>query len=122
LRADSGFWSWKLVDALNRHGVLWSITVTQHQAIRAAIVAIAEGTWVDIDCTLGGKAQVAETDYTDGPALFALLWAAPASLAAKPNCFLIGVTTRSSPTPHSMLSPLMRSIGTTRSSNSRSVT
>lgn len=66
LRADSGFWSWKLIDALNRHGVLWSITVSQHQAIRAAIATIPEQDWVDIDYTLGGKAQVAETDYTTG--------------------------------------------------------
>ena len=66
LRADSGFWSWKLVDALNRLDVLWSITVSQHQAIRAAIATIPETAWVDIDYTLGGKAQVAETDYTTG--------------------------------------------------------
>lgn len=66
LRADSAFWSWKLIDALNRHGVLWSITVTQHKAIRAAIATIPEGAWVDIDYTLGGKAQVAECDYATG--------------------------------------------------------
>ena len=66
LRADSGFWSWKLIDALNRHGVLWSITVSQHKAIRSAIAAIPETAWVDIDYTLGGKAQVAECDYVSG--------------------------------------------------------
>jgi hypothetical protein len=66
VRADSGFWSWKLVDALNRHGVLWSITVTQHEAIRAAIARIPEAAWVDIDYTIGGRAQVAETAYTTG--------------------------------------------------------
>ena len=66
MRADSGFWSWKLVDALNRLDVLWSITVSQHAAIRAAIATIPEIAWVDIDYTLGGKAQVAETDYTTG--------------------------------------------------------
>ncbi len=66
LRADSGFWSWKLVDALNRHGVLWSITVAQQPAIRAAIATIPEAAWADIDYTLGGKAQVAETNYTTG--------------------------------------------------------
>lgn len=56
LRADSGFWSWKLVDTLNRHGVLWSITVTGHKAIRAAIAQIPEAAWVDIDYTIGGRA------------------------------------------------------------------
>ena len=66
LRADSGFWSWKLIDALNRHKVRWSITVSQHQAIRAAIATIPDTAWIDIDYTLGGKAQVAECDYTTG--------------------------------------------------------
>ena len=66
LRADSGFWSWKLVDTLDRHGVLWSITVTQNQAIKTAVAAIPEDAWVDIDYTIGGKAQVAETAYTTG--------------------------------------------------------
>ena len=66
LRADSGFWSWKLIDALNRHGVLWSITVSQHQAIRTAIATIPETDWVDIDYTVGGRAQVAETNYSTG--------------------------------------------------------
>ena len=66
LRADSGFWSWKLVDALNRLGVLWSITVSQNPAIRTAIAAIAESAWVDIDYTIGGNAQVAETLYMTG--------------------------------------------------------
>ena len=66
LRADSGFWSWKLVDTLDRHGVLWSITVAQQPAIRTAIATISETAWTDIDYTLGGKAQVAETNYTTG--------------------------------------------------------
>jgi len=66
LRADSGFWSWKLIDALDRHGVRWSITVTQNTAIRAAIAAIPETAWADIDYTLGGKAQVAECGYVTG--------------------------------------------------------
>jgi len=66
LRADSGFWSWKLIDTLNRHGVLWSITVTQNTAIRAAIAQIPDTAWVDIDYTIGGHAQVAETGYTTG--------------------------------------------------------
>jgi len=64
LRADSGFWSWKLVDTLNRHAVLWSITVAQQPAIRAAITQIPETAWTDIDYTAGGRAQVAECGYT----------------------------------------------------------
>ena len=66
LRADSGFWSWKLVDTLNRHAVLWSITVAQQPAIRAAITQIPETAWTDIDYTAGGRAQVAECGYTTG--------------------------------------------------------
>lgn len=66
LRADSGFWSWKLIDALNRLEVLWSITVSQHASIRTTIATIPETAWADIDYTLGGRAQVAETGYTTG--------------------------------------------------------
>ena len=30
VRADSGFWSWKLIDRLSHHNIAWSITVTNH--------------------------------------------------------------------------------------------
>jgi len=66
VRADSGFWSWKLINTLDRLGVHWSITVAQNTAIRAAIATIPEDAWVDIDYTIGGKAQVAECIYTVG--------------------------------------------------------
>lgn len=66
VRADSGFWSWKLVDRLNAHGIAWSITVRLHQKMKQAIADIDETAWVDIDYTLGGQAQVAETVYTVG--------------------------------------------------------
>ena len=29
VRADSGFWSWKLIDRLSHHNIAWSITVTK---------------------------------------------------------------------------------------------
>ena len=61
VRADSGFWSWELCDRLNAHNMAWSITVSNHAAVRAAIQAIPEHEWVDIEYTLGGQAQVAET-------------------------------------------------------------
>lgn len=64
VRADSGFWSWKLIDRLDAHAIAWSITVTRHAAITAAIAAIPETAWVDIAYTAGGRAQVAETTYT----------------------------------------------------------
>lgn len=64
VRADAGFWSWKLIDRLNAHGIAWSITVTRQPSVRKAIEAIPDDAWVDIDYTLGGRAQVAETTYT----------------------------------------------------------
>jgi len=64
MRADAGFWSWKLIDRLDAHGIAWSITVTRQPSVRKAIDAIPEDAWVDIAYTLGGRAQVAETTYT----------------------------------------------------------
>lgn len=66
VRADSGFWSWKLIDRLNAHGIAWSITVRLHKNMKAAIAGIEEDSWVDIDYTLGGQAQVAEATYSAG--------------------------------------------------------
>ncbi len=66
VRADSGFWSWKLIDRLTAHRVGWSITVRLHKTMRTAINSIDDTAWVDIDYTLGGRAQVAETCYTTG--------------------------------------------------------
>jgi hypothetical protein len=66
VRADSGFWSWKLIDRLNRHRIAWSITVTSHAKIKATIAQIPDDAWQQIDYTAGGVAQVAETAYTIG--------------------------------------------------------
>jgi hypothetical protein len=66
VRADSGFWSWKLIDRLNANGIAWSITVTRQKQVTEAIAAIPDDAWVDIDYTIGGQAQVAETIYTTG--------------------------------------------------------
>ena len=66
VRADSGFWSWKLCERLDAHGIAWSITVSQHNNIKTAIAAIDETAWQEIDYTIGGQAQVAETTYTAG--------------------------------------------------------
>lgn len=65
LRADSAFWSNKVIKACRRHDVRFSITVNQQQAIKAAQAEIPEGQWVDIDYPDGGKGQVAETTYGD---------------------------------------------------------
>lgn len=66
VRADSGFWSWKLIDCLNRHRIAWSITVTSNAKIRATIAQIPDDAWQEIGYTAGGIAQVAETVYTVG--------------------------------------------------------
>lgn len=64
-RADSGFWSAKVIKACTDHDAQFSITVRRHKAIVAAIDAIDEGAWVDIAYTDGGRAQVAETVWKD---------------------------------------------------------
>jgi hypothetical protein len=63
VRADSGFWSAKLIRRLRRHRVRYSITVRQTKTVRAAIAAIPEAAWVQITYTPDGAAQVAETSY-----------------------------------------------------------
>lgn len=66
LRADSGFWSWELIDSLTRLGVNWSVTVSINQGIRAAIDGIDNDAWTDIVYPDGGQAQVADTVYVTG--------------------------------------------------------
>jgi hypothetical protein len=48
LRADSGFWSAKLIGRLRGHRVRSSITVRQTKTVRAAIAAIPQAAWVPI--------------------------------------------------------------------------
>ena len=45
VRADSGFWSYKTIAALERHGVGYSIGVTQQAHVRATIEQIPEQSW-----------------------------------------------------------------------------
>jgi hypothetical protein len=66
LRADSGFWSYALIDTLNRLEVRWSVTVTINAQIRVAIDRIDEQAWTPIVYPDGGEAQVAETVYVTG--------------------------------------------------------
>jgi Transposase DDE domain group 1 len=61
LRADSGFWSSKVITACGDHDVRYSITVRQTKPVVAAIAAIDGAAWVDIAYPNGGHAQVAET-------------------------------------------------------------
>ena len=66
LRADSGFWSKHVIAACRDHGVGYSITVRQHQAIKTAIGTIDDDAWTPIDYTASGDAEVAECPYGDG--------------------------------------------------------
>jgi hypothetical protein len=66
VRADAGFFSWALLDALRRLQVAWSVTVTINPQVKAAIEAISEANWVPIDYSEAGEAEVAETLYTTG--------------------------------------------------------
>jgi hypothetical protein len=62
IRADSGFWAKRVIAALQKHQIRFSISVrTGDQRIAAAIAAIPEADWQPIDYTAGGEAQVAET-------------------------------------------------------------
>ena len=63
VRADSGFWSYRLIADLDRLGVEWSITIPQYGQVKAAIANLEETEWEPIDYTEGGEAQVAETAF-----------------------------------------------------------
>jgi len=66
VRADSGFWSYKLIDTLTRLRVGWSITVNVNAQVKAAISVIDEAAWTTIEYPDGGQAAVAETSYVTG--------------------------------------------------------
>src|SRR5581483_1314986 len=68
LRADSGFWSKKVIKACRKHGVRYSITVRNTKPIKKAIGAIADDVWVRIPYPESGIAEVAEVAH-DGARL-----------------------------------------------------
>jgi len=63
LRADSGFYNHKVVQACRKAGATYSITVKVTKAVRAVIAAIPEHAWTPISYWLDGGADVAETSY-----------------------------------------------------------
>jgi hypothetical protein len=64
VRADSGFWAKRVIGALQRHKVRFSISVrTRDPGIARAIATIPEGDFAPIDYTDSGQAEVAETTY-----------------------------------------------------------
>ena len=61
VRADSGFWSYKTIEALERHRVRYSIGVTQQAHVRAAIEQIPEAAWQPLaGYPAAGIAEIAE--------------------------------------------------------------
>ena len=66
VRADSGFWSYKLIDTLDRLSVGWSITVNITKEVKARIDAIDDDAWTAIAYPDGGAAEVAETTISTG--------------------------------------------------------
>jgi Transposase DDE domain group 1 len=65
LRADSGFWNTKVFEYLEKMGWQYSIGVRMIKTVRAAVEAIDEDTWQNIDYPDEGEAQIAETIYGD---------------------------------------------------------
>ena len=63
LRADSGFWNTKVFEYLQRAGWQYSIGIRNIKKVRAAVDAIDQDAWQDIDYPQGGLAQIAETVY-----------------------------------------------------------
>jgi Transposase DDE domain group 1 len=64
MRFDSGFWSNETLKVLARHQVRYTMAVRANtKGVAEAIAAIAENSWVEIEYTLGGQAQVAETEH-----------------------------------------------------------
>jgi hypothetical protein len=62
LRADSGFWNQKIMARLESAGWTYSIGVRRQRAIPAAIAAIPERDWIDLeDYPDDGEAQIAQT-------------------------------------------------------------
>lgn len=66
VRADSGFFSYDMIDKLRAHDARYSITVPHNAKVKAAIDGIDEDDWAPIAYTDDGEAQVAETTITTG--------------------------------------------------------
>ena len=63
LRADSGFYSKKVVEACRKRKVRFSLTLRLHKQLRALLAGLPEEAWTAIPYFLPG-AGVAETTYT----------------------------------------------------------
>lgn len=66
VRADAGFFSYGMIDAIEAKSASWSIAAAQNAKAKAAVDAIDDNDWAPIAYTRGGVAQVAETTITTG--------------------------------------------------------
>ena len=66
MRADSGFFSYDLLDRLDALGVRWSITIALYGHVKAAIARIPDADWAPIAYPAGGQAHIAETTLIAG--------------------------------------------------------
>ena len=66
VRADSGFFSYDMIDAIRAKGAHYSITIPNNAKVTAAADAIEDKAWKPIPYTRDGIAQVAETTITTG--------------------------------------------------------
>jgi hypothetical protein len=97
VRADSGFYSKKVVQACQRAGAQWSITVKLYPNIHAAISTIADQAWTPIPYWLEQGADVAVIDD----------WAAFKTHKTDPGIACRLVVRRTKPTPGSQLALLV---------------
>ena len=121
LRADSGFWSNDTIAACTVSACDLSITVNQQQGVQAAIDAIPDDAWVEIDYTPDGQAQVAETPSRPGKAPRRAPHP-PHRPPQKPSSGPTGATTPSSPTGSAPPSTSTPTTAATPSSSSPSAT
>ncbi len=94
MRADSGFWSAKVLQACRRHRIRFSVTVRQTPQVRAAIAAVDQSAWIPIEY------PTAASPRSPRRCLAATGWwcGAPAWSARRRRCGRTGATTPSSPT------------------------
>jgi hypothetical protein len=96
VRADSGFYSKKVIQACQRAGAGWSITVKLYPNVHAAISRIPDEAWKPIPYWLQDGAEVAAVD-----------WAAFKAHKTDPGIACRLVVRRTKPTPGSQLALLV---------------
>jgi hypothetical protein len=62
-RFDSGFWNNDLMTQIAQRGDHFTVGIRRQKPVVAAIDAIDDNAWVDIDGYIGARAQVASTTY-----------------------------------------------------------